>query len=586
MRSAARVAALVAAATACLVTLSVAPASAETPGPVPQAPDGLAPMCAVHRSITAPRPDDAERAQALLSGRVMVSSYPAQDLPEDIDWSKPALSTDNYEVWFQSLVWTDPLRREWLRTGDTRYRDRWVEILRDFVEDNADRSQPLTMWSWYDHPMGQRATVLACATSELGLQPWLVDGLEEHIEANSDPASYIGIGNHALMQNAGLLAAGTALGDDEAVDLALDRTRRLLTIAVSPDGVSLEGSISYHGYNDAWWSEMLRAIEAAGQELPAGSERVALMDRFGADMTLPDGTVVNIGDGFPTDRSDYDWRDARAFAVYAPGYLVSRTSGAPGRTVLATRYGQPMKAMIHGHRDAGSLELWAFGTRMITDSGSYAYNGGFWRSWVRSPGAHSGVSANGADYLSEAQGRLVRAVRRNGYLTATFELPVLGGVTWYRTIKQSLDYGWVVVDDQLRAPASTSWVQRWQVPDDVDYQVLPARIDQTSGPGAKVSILAVGGAPKISVRSGVGGSRLYSTAGWRSYRYEEIEPAPTVELRAYGSSWHAVTLIVPRAYGETAKTVQATDVRVTPAGAALTVRTARGSARTSITRLG
>jgi hypothetical protein len=585
MRIVARGAALVAAAAALAIVASAVPAHAETPGPAPQAPDGLASMCAVHRSITAPRPDDTERADALLSGSVLVATYPKQPLPDDIDWSQPALPTDNYEVWFQSLVWTDPLRREWLRTGDVRYRDRWIAILRDFAADNSDRSHPLTMWSWYDHPMGQRATVLACAAVELGLEPWLVDALEEHIEANSDPATYVGTGNHALMQNAGLLAAGTALGDDTAIALSLERTRRLLMIAVSPDGVSLEGSISYHGYNDAWWSEMLRAIDAAGQPLPDGSERIALMSRFGADMALPDGTVVNIGDGFPTDRSSYDWRDARDFAVYSPGYLVSRSSGKAGRTVLATRYGQPMKAMIHGHRDAGSLELWAFGTRMITDSGSYAYNGGFWRTWVRSPGAHSGITADGAAYLSDRGGRLVRAIRRDGYLTATFELPVLDGVTWYRTIKQSLAYGWVLVDDQVVAPASTAWVQRWQVPGDADYQVLPTRVDQISGLGAKVSVLAVGGAPRVSVRAGVGGSRLWSTAGWRSYRYEEIEPAPTVELRAYGSSWHAVTLIAPRAYGETAKTVQATDARVTASGAAVTIRTARGVSRAVITRL-
>jgi hypothetical protein len=387
------------------------------------------------------------------------------------------------------------------------------------------------------------------------------------------------------MQNAGLLAAGTALGDDEAVDLALDRTRRLLTIAVSPDGVSLEGSISYHGYNDAWWSEMLRAIEAAGQELPAGSERVALMDRFGADMTLPDGTVVNIGDGFPTDRSDYDWRDARAFAVYSPGYLVSRTSGAPGRTVLATRYGQPMKAMIHGHRDAGSLELWAFGTRMITDSGSYAYNGGFWRSWVRSPGAHSGVSANGADYLSEAQGRLVRAVRRNGYLTATFELPVLGGVTWYRTIKQSLRHGWIVVMDQVNAPTSRPWVSRWNLPDDVAYRVKPYRIDQASGAGGRISIVQVAGTPTVSLAQGKKTPYLSTTAGWRSYSYETIEPAPTAELAKTAKSWRLVTLIAPRAAGELADTVKVTGVRTTSTTVTFTVTTARGATTLTMKRL-
>lgn len=223
---------------------------------------------------------------------------------------------------------------------------------------------------------------------------------------------------------------------------------------------------------------------------------------------------------------------------------------------------------------------------MVSDSGTYAYGGGFWRSWVKSQVAHNVMTAYGSTYRQSATGRLVRWVERDGYRTATFSLPVMNGVTWYRTVKQSLVYGWILVDDQVRSTGSRTWVQRWNLPDGVSYQVLRGRIDQTTGSGGRVSVLAVAGSPSLALRQGVKASSLERTVGWRSYGYELIEPAPTAELTRSGTSWHLVTLVAPRRSGEAPPTLQVSDVVATASGATVTVRTARGTTRTTIARLG
>ena len=544
----------------------------------------LSRVCAAQKDLRDPRADDAVRADALLSGTVRITDFPPQPLPEDIDWAHPPMSTTNFQAQFQALNWTDPLRREYLRTGDVRYLERYEQILRDFVEDNPDHTQPLTPWSWYDFAEGRRGTILGCAVLELGEQDWLMRALAEHAASISEPSHYSGIGNHSLMQNAGLITLGVALDDDVALQLVCARASDLLPRAVSTDGVSLEGSIHYHGLNHMWWREFGQVLDAAGLEQMELQERVALMGAFGEAATFPDGSSVNFGDGFPGAKSRYQ-PGGPPLSIFRPGYLFSRSSSNVGPAMLAVHYGQPFDGMPHGHMDAGSIELFAAGKRLITDSGPYAYGGGFWRNWSKGASAHNVVSSPGTEYLKSSISKLVDYKRDAYWLTATWSIPVMSKVTWYRTIKQSLRHGWIVVMDQVNAPTSRPWVSRWNLPDDVAYRVKPYRIDQASGAGGRISIVQVAGTPTVSLAQGKKTPYLSTTAGWRSYSYETIEPAPTAELAKTAKSWRLVTLIAPRAAGELADTVKVTGVRTTSTTVTFTVTTARGATTLTMKRL-
>jgi hypothetical protein len=544
----------------------------------------LAAVCAAQKDLFATRADDAARADGLLSGVVKVTDFPPQPLPDDIDWAHPPLTTSNFQAQFQALNWADPLRREYLRTGDERYLERYEAILRDFVTDNPDHTAPLTPWSWYDFSEGRRGTILGCAVLLLGAEDWLMDGLREHVASISEPGHYSGIGNHSLMQNAGLITLGVALEEQQALELARTRAQDLLPKAISTDGVSLEGSVHYHGLNHIWWREFCAIVDAAGLGGLDLADRVLPMAAFGESATFPDGTSVNFGDGFPSAGSRYR-PGGPALAIYRPGYLFSRSSATVGPSMLAVHYGQSFDDMPHGHMDAGTIELFAAGKRLISDSGPYAYGGGFWRNWAKSASAHNVISSPGTAYLKGATSKLVNYKRDAYWMTATWSLPVMSRVTWYRTIKQSLRHGWIVVMDEVSAPTSRPWVSRWNLPDDEAYRVKPYRIDQATGSGGRVSIVQIAGTPTVSLVEGKVTKYLSTTSGWRSYSYETIEPAPTAELSKTASSWRVVTLIAPRAAGELADTVTVTGVRATTTQVSFTVTTARGRTTLTMARL-
>lgn len=545
-------------------------------------------VCAAEPSLFGPRSNDAEVAAALMDGVLTMSPHASVTIPADPSWGEVLVQQSNWEVKYQALVWLDVLRRQYLVTGDTALLDRYTFLVRDFVTDNALRDQPRSPWTWYDHPTGQRASFLACATTVLGTPDWLLTAMELHRVQLSDPTQYKGYGNHSLMQNSGLLSLGCTLDIPDARDLALARGQALLAKAVDAQGVIDEGSYAYQWSNYVWWSEYGSKVTACGMSLPPDFPRIALMPQFLADATAPSGLGTPFGDSIPGVRvpSLVTQPPSGLTSIYDRGYAFSRSGWGLTRpleqeSMLSLRFGQSYNDQPHGHMDAGNLGLEAYGTPLLADSGMYAYGGAFWRSYVKSAAAHNVVTIAGAAYRRDQLSPLKYTTSNDRYAMFSMQSDVISGATWRRTVLHSKRGNWFLVDDQVTASKSGLITQRWNLPDGAQYATIQGKAVLQQSEGVGVSIRFLGGTPDLRIREGWKSPDKPYTMGWRSYTYGTIEPSPTLEARKRAASWHVVTLISARG-GEAGSGISLSDVSVSNSGVNVTVKSLGASEAVSL----
>lgn len=121
----------------------------------------------------------------------------------------------------------------------------------------------------------------------------------------------------------------------------------------------------------------------------------------------------------------------------------------------------------HGHADALSFELCAFGEALFVDPGTYTYMENPWRRYFKSTAAHNTVLVDGQDqtpYLRtqrwgapEASVALVRWEPEQGLICAEHDGYALRGVMHRRAV-WFLDSGEWVILDRLAAEAGTEHV--------------------------------------------------------------------------------------------------------------------------------
>ncbi|MEA2495323.1 MAG: hypothetical protein QOJ29_3234, partial [Thermoleophilaceae bacterium] len=318
------------------------------------------------------RDDDPTVAGELLNGVLRISPHAPATIPDDPRWDENPVGDDNWQVRYLALNWVDPLRREYLRTSDTAMLERYEFLLHDFADDNPAFEDARTDWTWFDHPTGHRASTLAIAAGTLGLPDWLEQAMRTHADVIARPDQYHGKGNHSLMQNSGLLSIGLVLEDKDLIDLALERSEKLLVQSIDAEGVSDEGSYSYQWSNYRWWSEMRAKCIAGDITLTPAWDRIEKMPAFTAHATQPTGRATPFGDtNADAPGVRVPTKPELTTAFYGRGYLFSRSGWGTERPVeeesmVSLRYRQPFDEQVHGHMDAGNIEFFAYGRPLIT----------------------------------------------------------------------------------------------------------------------------------------------------------------------------------------------------------------------------
>jgi len=544
--------------------------------------------CPARRGTDDDRTGAIRRADALLRDRYQLGDHPEVRLARDLDWDENPLRDANWLVRFQGLSWVRSLLTAWTETHDRRYAARAVEIVHDWLADNP-RGGPQHAYAWYDQVTGIRAGVVACTGALLGMTPAMRAGLAVHGALLASSAYYVGVGNHALDQDLGLMDAAWALGRRDWLARARDRVARLVVRSVSPAGVTNEQAVGYQRYNYDRYVAARERLRAYGSSVPAGFARVDRMPVFLAWATAPDGTYETIGDtnrdraeAIPGTIAEYAAtrgasgpRPAATLRLYRQdGWLFARTGWGRDRPIgdevaWSLRFGPP--PYIHGHADGGALTLWGDGARQLVDPGKFTYTPGAWHDWFAGRDAHNVVIGDGLPTRGTPT-RLVAWRADAARIDVTVASEPAPGVTLRRRVLFSRAAGWLLVEDRVSSASSRTWRQRWHLPEDA-APVVAGRSVTTHRAGGDLLLRSLLPATVRIVRGGRG-----PIEGWVSWRYNDRVTAPVAELVRHGTSARWLTLLVT---GPETPEARIDDLAIDADGYRLTIAT-RGHVETVV----
>lgn len=518
-------------------------------------------LCALRPSVSASRRDDSQRVNQILRGRVTLMGSPLVAIGSAPTW-REAERLAPFQTTLHGLTWTDALRRRWLATGNHMYLARYERLLRAWATTAGDYRQPVTRWAWYDMAQGQRAAVFTCAVSVLGPRPWLMHAIRTALNVLRDvrASHYDAEGNHSLWQDMGLMTLSRLLGDDAGERMALRRLGQLLSGAVSVNGESTEGASVYQELNWLWWSEAERL--AAPAVIPGGS-RITAMAQVYADLVTPSGKLLAFGDS-QVERAAVnagDTPEPRRLALMPELGLAQARDQQQG-SMVAIRYGAAGTRQLHGHRDAGSLQVHMCGRTLLGDSGMYAYapatlRGQRARRFVQSAAAHSVFLPNAIN-ADPAQRTPLDVVDSGDVVLLKVRVPLLDGGAWTRRVYFSRIHGYVIVEDET----TTSGKQVWQLPRGSAYLVDESSLtERVTGTCLLQMTWAAGTQPAVIA----GDDGL----GWMSEEFNKLVPRPVAVTRMQAGQSRAVLIQGAAAAEEAASSL-----------------TALGAHRYRVTRLG
>lgn len=536
---------------------------AATPGPLPVAgtaarqPRGPVPaVVTTLRAGCAAKGDVIAAANRLMRNRYTLGSEPTVRLPANPTWRENPFGDDNWRFDYHSLRFVLKLETAWARTGNARYLDRAVFLLRDWLRDNP-RSAPRSRFSWDDHATAWRAMVLACTADIVPMSAWLRSALLLHGAVLASPGFFVRHGNHALNQSIGLLDVGCVLGRADWMGVAARRIGVLVVESIDPQGVSNEQSIGYEYYDYLRYTAAENRLRACGRSVPAAFARVDKMPTFLGWATLPNGQYELIGDThaghatpipgtlaeFAATGGASGPRPFDTFAGYMAGYAFGRSGWGETRPfadeiAFAVRYGRGRA--FHGHAEGGSLTVYGLGSRLIVGSGTYSYNAGPYRSYFIGRSAQNVVTVSGSAYRVGATTPLRFRAETLDALAIGVTVQGYTGVRDRRTVVFSKSGGFLVVDDRLASTRPRSFTQLWHLAPGSRPTVV-GRTVRTHSAGGDVVIVQLAARPRTTVVTGA----TSPIQGWRTYAYNQKRRSPTVEARLHGRSARFLTLIVP-----------------------------------------
>ncbi len=515
--------------------------------------------------------NDAQQADLIMRGSLQFPEFPAWQLPADLTWAENPYTDDNWVSRYHRLAWVDVLRREGVRRSDQAMLDRYDALLRDWAVKNP-RSAPQTTWSWFRINAAQRAIVYLCRSARPNPPDYLPNLLVEHAQYLADPADYPGKGNHALWMDQALLAIGCTTSVPEYVDTAMARLTTLVTTSIDPEGVTDEGSISYQQLNWKWYSEASARVKLCGRSEPAEFNRIELMPDLLAYALMPDGRPSMLGDTGYALMDDLETTSAgwtrtqgavgkppvQPYRTFAAGFAFGRSGwgdakrAASDNAAWSIKFGAAPSSQVHGHQDLGSMEYYAYGSRLLWDTGLFAYGASPERAYAVSRYAHNVVDVPGTTYMRDTTATLLAEEHTADYDMMSVQMSTITGTPWNRRILFSRASGWLLVDDQATQDSWRRTTQRWNLGGDRGVTTSLGENGgvvraTTTGPGVNLAVRWLGMRPTLTVRKGETAPAL---AGWRSLFYRDWQPTPLLEASLAGSAQRYVTVFVPLREGQ------------------------------------
>ena len=346
-----------------------------------------------------------------LSGVFHVHNHRAKLVPP-VDWSQDPYHSRAWRSVFASLKWLDVLIYAY-RQGDTQALAQARDLMLDWVEHNP-RSHPPTRKSWYGKVIGDRAPFLAYITRAASCEGMLssrqaavlVRSIADHGNALTSSRLYTPT-NHGLFMDYGLASlAREASYMPQArawKRLAPRRFEHTLLRRVYPEeGFWLENSSSYHLAARLLTQKFVALL---GRSAPPSLRRLAGRMSQGAGWLIePDRRRVLLGDSnlklTPPDVLPLAKRDNGLLWLPRSGISIVKRP-APDPSFLL--FGATFHNGTHNQADALTVDLFANGERVLTDSGLYDKDPDPYQVFSRSSYSHSVMTIDNRSFPLGAQ---------------------------------------------------------------------------------------------------------------------------------------------------------------------------------------
>ncbi|MFI6673358.1 heparinase II/III family protein [Kribbella sp. NPDC050470] len=332
----------------------------------------------------------------------------------NINWKLNPYGNPSWYMWFHSLRW---LGQGIIAAGkgDANAIAHVTTIVSDWVLDNP-YSWKADVGAW--ESTMHRTNVIICTRQAVlaGLKVttlpprylWLDTALISHARFLINYWS--GAWNHGTDESIALFGVGCTLNRSDYKTLAQQRLAAGITTAIDSQGSTNEQATAYAQFNYALWGRAVTVLQACGANPGATiTARRALMARWLALATNSMGNLHQLGDsevvrtapvaGTPLQYAGSlgasGTAPAQRVGLYSAGYVFGRSSWGTRATFTAQaaysiRYGPPRK--LHGHSDHMSLTYTARGRDIVIDGGHAGYQNDIWRTWAKSPFAHSSMT--------------------------------------------------------------------------------------------------------------------------------------------------------------------------------------------------
>lgn len=332
----------------------------------------------------------------------------------NINWKLNPYGNPSWYMWFHSLRW---LGQGIIAAGkgDANAIAHVTTIVSDWVLDNP-YSWKANIGAW--ESTMHRTNVIICTRQAVlsGLKVttlparylWLDTALLNH--ARFLVYNWSGAWNHGTDESIALFGVGCTLNRSDYKTLAQQRLAAGITTAIDSQGSTNEQSTAYAQFNYSLWGRAVDVLRACGADPGTTiTTRRTLMAKWLALATNSMGNLHQIGDsevvrtapvaGTPLEYAGSlgasGTAPAQRVGLYSAGYVFGRSGWGTSATFAAQasysiRYGPSRK--LHGHSDHMSLTYAARGRDIVIDGGHAGYQNDVWRTWAKSPFAHSSMT--------------------------------------------------------------------------------------------------------------------------------------------------------------------------------------------------
>ncbi|WP_298824697.1 alginate lyase family protein [uncultured Piscinibacter sp.] len=530
-----------------------------------------------------------ERIAGVLDGRFEFNGE-THALPDPMDWLANPSADIEWHILLHKFYYAVGLAQAWQHSGEARCVARWSALLDGWMRqvppgfiaaDVTGRRVQNWIYSLHGLVMHDRRG----APIDAAFFRRLLHSIHEQVEflcAHLTPKR-----NHRTLELLAIFLAGVVFPEfARAADwraLALAETQANLQADLLADGVHCELSTDYHHLALRNWLQVRQLAARNGVAVPAAmDEALRRALAFSMQVHQPHGGMPSFSDGdargFATlllqaaqlyDLDELRWvatlgaqgrrPQARNAHFAASGYHVLRSGWEADAQHLVFDCG-PLGEGNHGHFDALSFELAAFGAPRLVDPGRYTYSEAGetnWRVHFRHTAAHNTVCVDGRTQTRyeprpvkepsrHAQGSVRHKIAGPAPDCTLIEhidgerLDLLHGRCVshaYDAVHERclvfVDRRYWIVSDTLRAASAHDYALRFQLGSAAQGCAALDADGVLASPGLSIA------QPRRA------GQRVELVPSWVSARYGHKQPAPALRTTAQGRDIDFDSVLLP-----------------------------------------